>query len=72
MANLGRLESSAAVTPSGRSAKALSTGAKTVKGPGPSRISRRPALWTAAVNVVKRPLSRAASTMSFVGFMTGI
>src|SRR5215213_5899979 len=50
--------------PAGSFLKASSVGAKTVNGPGPLRVSTRPAAFTAATRVVKLPFDAAVSTMS--------
>src|SRR5690606_15897793 len=47
--------------------KAALVGAKTVNGPGLDRRWARPALWMAAVRVVKSGAVLAAATMSSVG-----
>jgi hypothetical protein len=44
--------SRASTVPGGSAAKALLTGANTVNGPGPLRVSTRPAALTAATSVV--------------------
>ena len=49
--------------PAGSAAKAASVGAKTVKGPGPSRVEVRPAASTAARSVLKDPALRAVAMM---------
>jgi len=49
--------------PSGRSAKASSVGANTVKGPSPERVSTKSAAITAATKVPNDPLPMATSTI---------
>ena len=44
-------------------AKASSVGANTENGPGPDRVSARPAAVTAATRVLKDPALTAVSTM---------
>lgn len=44
--------------------KASSVGAKTVKGPGPLRVSIKPAAVKAVASVLKEPASTAVSTIS--------
>ena len=56
----------ASIFPSGRAAKALSVGAKTVNGPSPFRVSVRFVALSAVRSVVKFPFSSATSTMVFV------
>src|SRR5580704_10790091 len=55
--------------PAGSLAKASLVGAKTVNGPGPSRVSTRPAAFTAATSVVWSCELSAFSTIFFVGNM---
>ena len=55
--------------PAGSLAKASSVGAKTVKGPGPSRVSTRPAALTAATRVLWMGELTAFATMVLLGYM---
>ena len=59
--------SSSAVMPraSRAAAKASSVGAKTVKGPSPSRVSTRPAAWTAATRVVNSLATATSKSTSW-------
>src|ERR1700684_147458 len=55
--------------PAGSLSKASLVGAKTVKGPGPDRVSTRPAALTAATRVVWSFELTAFWTMVLVGYM---
>jgi hypothetical protein len=60
--------SSDSTVPAGSLAKAASVGANTVNGPGPLRVSTRPAALSAVARVLKLPAATAVSTMSAAGF----
>ena len=60
-ASWGGLSTRVCTVPGGRAAKASSTGASTVNGPGPSRAARKPAASTAASRVEKQPAAAAVS-----------
>jgi len=57
--------SSESSVPAGSFANAASVGANTVNGPGPLRVSTRPAACSAVARVLKSPAATAVSTMSF-------
>lgn len=59
---------SSSTVPSGSNAKARSSGAKIVNGPGPFSVSTSPAAFTAVINVLKPPAAIAISTISSVVF----
>ncbi len=54
--------------PAGSFANAASVGAKTVNGPGPLRVSTRPAALTAVTSVLNWPAPTAVSTMSWAAY----
>jgi hypothetical protein len=58
---------SPSTAPAGSFAKAALVGAKTVKGPGPDRVSTRPAAFTAATSVVWSAEFIAFSMIFLVG-----
>ena len=53
--------------PAGSFAKAALVGAKTVNGPGPDRVSTRPAAFTAVTSVDRSGTPTAVATMLAVG-----
>src|SRR6478609_2746783 len=61
--------SSASIVPAGSFANAASVGAKTVNGPGPDRVSTRPAAFTAATSVLWSRELTAFWTMFRLGYM---
>ena len=60
---------SISTVPAGSLAKAASVGAKTVNGPGPWRVSTRPAAFTAATSVVWSFEAAAFSTMFLLAYI---
>ena len=60
---------SLSTVPLGSLSKAAFVGANTVKGPGPDRVSTRPAAFTAATSVVRVLACEAFSTIVLLAIM---